>query len=170
MSGSPCTVFNKFGSTAINCPRSLQIFYCQRMLFCTLQRIYSSVAFFSDYLIKKSLQFWRGLGCSMQASNFRLCKKICYNCQILIAQSELQDNQQKTALVLGSDNYSTATTNSLLKYNYTENHYIQRVETVLDGLYIFFYFDIYRKNEGARFIYTYNQMEKDRLREREILG
>jgi hypothetical protein len=65
-----CTVFNKFGSTAINCPRSLQILYCQKTLFCTLQRIYSSVAIFSDYLIKKSLQFWRGLGCSMQASNF----------------------------------------------------------------------------------------------------
>ncbi len=81
-----CSVFNKFGSTAINCPRSLQILHCQRMLFCTLQRICSSVAIFSDYLIKKSLQFWRGLSCNMQTSNFRLCKRICCDCKTLIAQ------------------------------------------------------------------------------------
>jgi hypothetical protein len=97
-----CTVFNKFGSTAINCPRSLQILYCQRMLFCSLQRIYSSVAIFSDYLIRKSLQFWRGLGCSMQTSNFRLCKKICCDCKTLIAQFKLQNYHQKTATILGS--------------------------------------------------------------------
>jgi hypothetical protein len=77
-----------FGFTAINCPRSLQIPHCQRMLFCTLQRIYSSVAIFSDYLIKKSLQFWRGLGCNMQTSNFRLCKRICCDCKTLIAHFE----------------------------------------------------------------------------------
>jgi hypothetical protein len=108
--GSPCTVFNKFGFTAINCPRSLQILHCQRMLFCTLQRIYSSVAIFSDYLIKKSLQFWRGLSCSMQTSNFRLCKRICCDCKTLIAQFKLLDYFQKTAVVLGSDNYSAITT------------------------------------------------------------
>jgi hypothetical protein len=70
-----CTVFNKFGSTAITCPWSLQILYCQKKLFCTLQRIHSSVALLPDYLVKKSLQFWRGLDCSMQASVFQLCKK-----------------------------------------------------------------------------------------------
>ncbi len=70
-----CTVFNKFGSTAIKCPRSLQILYCQKKLFCTLQRIHSSFALLPDYLVKKSLQFWRGLNCSMQASVFQLCKK-----------------------------------------------------------------------------------------------
>ncbi len=78
--------FNKFGSTAINCPRSLQILQCQKMLSCTLQRIYSSVAIPSSSLIKKSLQFWRGLGCNMQTSNFRLCKRICCDCKTLIAQ------------------------------------------------------------------------------------
>ncbi len=76
----------KFGSTAINCPRSLQILHCQRMLFCTLQRIYSSVATLSSSFFKKSLQFWRGLCCSMQTSNFRLCKRICCDCKTLIAQ------------------------------------------------------------------------------------
>ncbi len=70
-----CTVFNKFESTAINCPRSLQILYCQKKLFCTLQRIHSSVALLPDYLVKKSLQFWRGLDCSVQARVFQLCKK-----------------------------------------------------------------------------------------------
>jgi hypothetical protein len=67
-----CTVFNKFGSTAINCSRSLQILYCQWMLFCTLQRICSSVATFSDCFNQESLQFWRGLvaACKPVISDF----------------------------------------------------------------------------------------------------
>ncbi len=130
MPGSPCTVFSKFGSTAINCPRSLQILYCQRMLFCTLQRIYSSVAIFSDYLIKKSLQFWRGLGCSMQTSNFRLCKKICCDCKTLITQFKLQNYFQKTAAVLGSDNYSAITTKFTLEFNCKGNHYVEGRDSV----------------------------------------
>jgi hypothetical protein len=76
----------RFEFTAINCPRSLQILHCQRMLSCTLQKIYSSVAIPSSSLIKKSLQFWRGLSCNMQTSNFRLCKRICCDCKTLIAQ------------------------------------------------------------------------------------
>ncbi len=79
---------NNFGFTAINCPRSLQILHCQKMLSYTLQRIYSSVAILSSSSIKKSLQFWRGLSCNMQTSNFRLCKRICCDCKTLIAQFE----------------------------------------------------------------------------------
>ncbi len=37
-------------------------------------------------------------------------------------------------------------------------------------LHIFFYFDIYRENKGAVFIYTYNQKEKDKLREKGTVG
>jgi hypothetical protein len=97
-----CTVFNEFGTTAINCPRSLQILYCQKKLFCTLQRIYSTVAILPDYLVKKSLQIKRGLFCSVQTNVFPLCKKICCDCKTLIAQSILQNHQQKTATILGS--------------------------------------------------------------------
>jgi hypothetical protein len=134
-----CTVFNKSGSTAINCPRSLQILYCQKMLFCTLQRIYSSVAIFSDYLIKKSLQFWRGLGCSMQTNNFQLCKSICGDCKILIAKFKLQDSPQKTAAVLGSDNYSATTTKFTLDFNCTGNHYVEKRPLGTVHRYIFLF-------------------------------
>jgi hypothetical protein len=58
----PCVVFNKFGSTAINCPRSLQILYCQKMLFCTLQRIYSSVAIFLSLFNQEKLAILEGIG------------------------------------------------------------------------------------------------------------
>ncbi len=71
----------------------------------------------------------------------------------MIAVSWLRNlKNQKTAAILGSDNYSAVTT----KITSTLEITIYRVETMLDRLYIFFYFDIYRKNKGARFIYTYN--------------
>jgi hypothetical protein len=116
------------------------------MLFCTLQRIYSSVAIFSDYLIKKSLQFWRGLGCRMQTSNFRLCKKICCDCKTLIAQFKLQNYHQKTATILGSA--------QLFSNNYKVHSRIQlhwkslcRKETTKDSSQIYFSFLMfYRKN------------------------
>jgi hypothetical protein len=65
--------------------------------------------------------------------------------------------------------YTATTTNFTLEFNCTVNHYVEDRDSIGQFIYIFFYFDIYRKNKGAVFVYTYNLMEKDRLREREIL-
>jgi hypothetical protein len=134
-----CTVFNKFRSTAINCPRSLPILYCQKKLFCTLQRIYSSVAILPDYLVRKSLQFRRGLFCSVQASGFQLCKKICCDCKTLIAQFKLQNYHQKTATILGSAQFYS---NNYNVHSRIQLHWksLYRKETTKDSSQIYFLF------------------------------
>ncbi len=132
-----CVLFSiRFEFTAINCPRSLQILHYQRMLSCTLQRIYSSVAIPSSSSIKKSLQFWRGLSCSMQTSNFRLCKRICSGCKTPIAQFK---KNQKTAAILGSDNYSATTTKFTMNFNCTGSHCVEIRDSIEQFTYIFLF-------------------------------
>jgi hypothetical protein len=99
---SLCTVFKKFGSTAINCPRSLQILCCQKLLFCTLQRIHSSVALLPDYLVKKS--------CNSGEDWIAVCKPVFstlqenrIDCKILVAQIDCKNHHQKIATKLDSE-------------------------------------------------------------------
>ncbi len=93
--------FHLFGSTAINCPLSLQNLYCQKMLFCTLQRIHSSVADLPDCLVKKS--------CNSGEDWIAVCKPVFstlqenrIDCKILIAQLNCKYHHQKIATILGS--------------------------------------------------------------------
>jgi hypothetical protein len=121
-----CTVFNKFGFTAINCPRSLQFLYCQRMLSCTLQRIYSSVASLSGSQSRKA--------CNSGGDCVAACKPVISdfareipatansNCAIRKIRRLLQFWVLTTIQLLLQ--------NSPLKYNCTGNHYIESRDSV----------------------------------------